>query len=143
MTIKTRTQATPAKTDADTNTAKRKTLTRARKADAGKVSDAKQADIIDATLGTNDMVALAETTTQGVALEGLDRPVTGRGVFAVRTLGTAVSVESAFLEESGNVLRLPAVFPNRQYAQSQLEELWQIVNQHFDALDELAAKGND
>ena len=132
MTIKTR---KPAASEAKET----KTLSRARKPAADKVADAKQQDIVD----------VAETQTpataqpQGVALEGLDQPVTGRGVFAVRTLGSAVSVEAAFLAEDGNVLRLPAVFPNREYAQAQLEELWQLVNRHFDEIAELSAKSGN
>ena len=125
MTIKTRKPTTP---EAKTT----KTLSRARKPAADKVASVQQADIIDAQPVNADV--------QGVGLDGLDRPVTGRGVFAVRTLGNAVSVESAFLEESGNVLRLPAIFPNRAYALAQLEELWQLVNQHFEAIEN-AAKG--
>ena len=132
MTIKTRKPATPETKDT-------KTLSRARKPAADKVAEAKQQDIIDVDEEQPNAVA----ASQGVALEGLDRPVTGRGVFAVRTLGNAVSVEAAFLAEDGNVLRLPAVFPNRQYAQSQLEELWQLVNRHFDELDAQAAQGSN
>ena len=120
MTIKTRTE-----------TKSTKTLTRARKPAADKVADAKQQDIVDAA----ETQTAATAQPQGVALEGFDQPVTGRGVFAVRTLGNAVSVEAAFLAEDGNVLRLPAVFPNREYALAQLEELWQLVNRHFDELD--------
>lgn len=63
------------------------------------------------------------------------QPITGRGIFAVRTLGQAVSVESAFLVEDGNVLRLPAVFPNRQYALEQVEELRQLIHRHFDEIE--------
>lgn len=132
MTIKTRKPASPETKDI-------KTLSRARKPAADKVAEAKQQDIID--VAEEQPTAVAEP--QGVALEGLDRPVTGRGVFAVRTLGTAVSVEAAFLAEDGNVLRLPAVFPNREYAQAQLEELWQLVNRHFDEIAELSAKGGN
>ena len=127
MTIKTRKSAT-----ADTG----KTPSRARKPAAAKVAQTKQADIVDAV----QTPSTVPDQPQDVALEGLDRPVTGRGVFAVRTLGTAVSVEAAFLEENGNVLRLPAVFPNRQYALAQLEELWQLVNQHFEDIEQ-AGKG--
>lgn len=72
-----------------------------------------------------------------VPIEGVDQPITGRGVFAVRTLGQAVSVENAFLAEDGNVLRLPSVFPNREYAMNQIDELRALVNRHF---DELAGK---
>lgn len=136
MTIKTRAQSTPAKPDAEAT--KRKTLTRARKADAGKVADIKEQDIVDVAEMAAATASQSTNAAQGLALEGLDRPVTGRGVFAVRTLGTAVSVESAFLEETGNVLRLPAVFPNRQYAMEQIDELRQIVNGHFDELEKAA-----
>jgi len=125
MTIKTRSSAAA---DAAADKTKRKTLSRARKPSADQVASAKSE--------APTVSDVAATPVQGVALEGLDRPVTGRGVFAVRTLGIAVSVESAFLEENGNVLRLPAVFPNREYAMAQIDELRQIVNQHFDLLDQ-------
>lgn len=109
-----------------------KTLTRARKPADDKVAEAKQQGIVDAP----EALAFAPAQgAQGVELEGLDRPVTGRGVFAVRTMGNAVSVESAFLEENGNVLHLPAVFPNREYALQQIDELRQIVNQFFAQLE--------
>ena len=128
MTIKTRSK-TP-------ETASKAPVTRARKPqaiDPAKIAEAKQADIIDAVAEQPDAAAVGPQPL-GVELPGLDQNVTGRGVFAVRTLGNAVSVESAFLAEDGNVLRLPAVFPNRQYALEQLEELWKLVNQHFDEL---------
>ncbi len=75
-------------------------------------------------------------SNQAVEDAGASQPITGRGVFAVRTLGEAVSVEAAFLAEDGNVLRLPAVFPNRQYAIEQIDELRALVNRHFDELDQ-------
>jgi hypothetical protein len=80
----------------------------------------------------------AQMTQSNQAAEeaGASQPITGRGVFAVRTLGAAVSVEAAFLAEDGNVLRLPAVFPNRQYAIEQIDELRALVNRHFDELDQ-------
>lgn len=80
----------------------------------------------------------AQMTQSNQAAEdaGASQPITGRGVFAVRTLGTAVSVEAAFLAEDGNVLRLPAVFPNRQYAIEQIDELRALVNRHFDGLEQ-------
>ena len=70
--------------------------------------------------------------------EGFDpnQPITGRGIFAVRTMGDAVSVEAAFLAQDGNVVRMPAVFPNREYALAQIDELRQIVNRHFDELEQ-------
>lgn len=138
MTIKTRTSAkAEAATTATTPTKTTKTLSRARKVGVGQIENAKQADVSDAHIApiATPNPAMPTQQTEGVALEGLDRPVTGRGVFAVRTLGNAVAVESAFLDEAGNVLRLPAVFPSRQYALEQIDELRNIVNAHFDDLD--------
>ena len=91
MTIKTRS----AETKAETKPA-RKVLSRRTKAAVEAASDA---------------VPVVPASQPGVAVESLDQPVTGRGVFAVRTLGTAVSVEAPFLAEDGKVLRLPASFP--------------------------------
>lgn len=70
-----------------------------------------------------------------------DQPVTGRGGFAVGIVqDNAVSVESVFLAEDGQVLRFPAVFPNREYALQQVEELRQLVNHYFDQLAQQAQK---
>jgi len=114
MTIKTRNTET--QTDAKPA---RKVLSRKPKVDAAPVQ------------AKDNVPAVADPV---IAVDGLDRPVTGRGVFAVRTLGTAVSVEAAFLAEDGNVLRLPAVFPNREYALAQVDELRALINQHFDGI---------
>lgn len=101
---------------------------------AEKISSAKKHDL------QHELPEVAEsseaTPTSGmdsdVQMPGADQSITGRGVFAVRTLGTAVSVEAAFLAESGEVMRLPAVFPNREYALEQIDELRALVNRHFD-----------
>ena len=124
MTIKTR---TPSKSAAKPASKASETLTKARKPEAEKVAQAKTADIVDAT-------PAAATAPQAQPTPGAEQPITGRGVFAVRTLGSAVSVEAAFLAEDGNVLRLPAVFPNREYALEQIDELRAIVIKHFDEL---------
>lgn len=133
MTIKTRAAATGSEEISEKP--KRQTLSRARKPSAEQVTKAKEAGQSASLVTDAPEHEPSASGAQGVALEGLDRPVTGRGVFAVRTLGNAVSVESAFLEESGNVLRLPAVFPNREYAMQQIDELRQIVNAHFDDVE--------
>lgn len=140
MTIKTRTLA--AKPEPANDTAKRKTLTRARKAEVDKASQVQNTEVQDVASTQQLAPAAQPAPDQSVELPGLDQPVTGRGVFAVRTLGNAVSVESAFLAEDGNVLRLPAVFPNREYARAQIEELLQLVNRHFDDLEQAAKAAN-
>lgn len=90
------------------------------------------------TASTQSINEGAQMTQSNQTVEdaGASQPITGRGVFAVRTMGAAVSVEAAFLAEDGNVLRLPAVFPNRQYALEQIDELRALVIRHFEELDQ-------
>ncbi len=132
MTIKTRSSKTSAVTEnqplaAKAAQPKRKTITRK----SSKSNKAGSEVVVEPT----SLAQESSVVNSGVVLEGLDQPVTGRSVFAVRALGTAVSVESVFIKEDGDVLRLPAVFPDRQYALSQIDELRQIVDQHFDELE--------
>lgn len=123
MTIKTRsTEENKAETS---NNSVDKALTRSRKATADQVAQVQKAEVVDATI----------VKEQRVELPGLDQAVTGRGVFVVRTLESAVSVEAGFLVEDGNVLRLPAVYPNRQYALDQIDELKTLINRHFDEIE--------
>jgi hypothetical protein len=98
---------------------------------SGTNKSAKRGDLMK--LADEQVSEVIQTQTAQAPQEG--QSISGRGVFAVRSLGDAVSVEAAFLVEDGNVLRLPAVFPNREYAMGQIEELRQIVNQHFDAIE--------
>lgn len=64
-----------------------------------------------------------------------ERPLTGRSVFAVRLVGDGVSVETGFLVEDGQVLRMPAVFPNRGYALEQVNDLIALIHRYFDELE--------
>lgn len=134
MTIKTRTPV--ATIEPVTEKPKRKAVVRASKAESKKKTAA-QAEPTNIVTEPH-----LDNSRSEVFLEGIDRPVTGRSVFAVRTLGNTVSVESAFVEETGNVLRLPAVFPNREYAMAQIDELRQIVNDHFDGLEKITQTAN-
>ncbi|MBU3595145.1 hypothetical protein ICN10_01870 [Polynucleobacter sp. 86C-FISCH] len=139
MTIKTRTpvkSAKPAATPSPKPAAKvasksvKKVATPSRSTVSGAKSG-KQEDLLE--LADQEVSEVIQAQDAQAPAEG--QSITGRGVFAVRTLGNAVSVESAFLVEDGNILRLPAVFPNREYAMAQVDELRQILNQHFDELD--------
>lgn len=67
-------------------------------------------------------------------------PLTGRGVFLVTVADQAVLVEGAFLEDKGQVLKMPAVFANREYALEQIDELRQIVIKRFEELEAEKAK---
>ena len=139
MTIKTRAPVKSAKPAAKASTkpvAKvasrpvKKVATPSRSTVSGAKSG-KQDDLLE--LADQQVSEVIQAQDAQVPTEG--QSITGRGVFAVRTLGNAVSVESAFLVQDGNILRLPAVFPNREYAMAQVDELRQILNQHFDELD--------
>jgi hypothetical protein len=139
MTIKTRTpvkSAKPAATSSPKPPTKaatkfiKKVATPSRPTVSGAKSD-NQEDLLE--LADQQDGEVIQATDVQVPAEG--QSITGRGVFAVRTIGNAVSVESAFLAQDGNILRLPAVFPNREYAMAQVDELRQILNQHFDEID--------
>jgi hypothetical protein len=110
-----------------------KLLKQANKDDAQTVEVKEDSSLFPETTGAAESAQAAQPMT--VPVEGVDQPITGRAVFAVRTLGQAVSVETAFLAQDGNVLRLPSVFPNRGYAMDQIDELRALVNRHFDELD--------
>lgn len=66
---------------------------------------------------------------------GVERQITGRSVFSVSTVPGGISIETLFLRADGQLLRMPGLFPNRSYALGQIEELVQLVNQHFDAIE--------
>lgn len=146
MTIKTRSSKASTVTEDQAEQPKRKTITRTNKSSKSNTASSEVVSEPTAIIEESSVANAAATPTiaanPGVVLEGLDQPVTGRSVFAVRTLGTAVSVESVFIKEDGDALRLPAVFPDRQYALSQIDELRQIVSQHFDELEKQLSNPN-
>ena len=131
MTIKTRTPAKPLKTAAKASSKPVKKVAAQSRPTVSGAKSIKQDDLLE--LADEQVSNVIHAQEAQAPAEG--QSITGRGVFAVRTLGNAVSVEAAFLAEDGNVLRLPAVFPNREYAMAQVDELRQILNHHFDELD--------
>ena len=57
--------------------------------------------------------------------------ITGRAIFAVDISAVGIVVRTGFLSEQGNVIDMPAVFPNLSYALDQIDHLRQIVIDHF------------
>lgn len=57
--------------------------------------------------------------------------ITGRAVFAVDTSAAGIVVSTAFLTEQGQVIDMPAVFPDLTYALNQIDHLRQIVLDRF------------
>ncbi len=56
---------------------------------------------------------------------------TGRSVFAVETVAAGIAVQTALLTEDNKVILVPAVFPDVGYALQQIDELRQMVLDHF------------
>lgn len=73
-------------------------------------------------------------TTPAQAAENASQPaqnITGRAVFAVDTSAAGIVVRTAFLTEQGQVVDMPAVFPDLTYALNQIDHLRQIVLDRF------------
>lgn len=57
--------------------------------------------------------------------------VVGRAVFAVDTSAAGIMVRTAFLSEQGQLIEMPAVFPDLGYALDQIEHLRRLVIERF------------
>jgi hypothetical protein len=57
--------------------------------------------------------------------------ISGRSIFIVETTAGGIQVQTGFLAEDGRVLQLPAIFPTQEYALTQIDELRNVVIQHF------------
>ncbi len=57
--------------------------------------------------------------------------VQGRSVFLVETTASGIAVQTTFLTEDGQMLQMPAIFPNLDYALAQIDELRRLVSLHF------------
>jgi len=56
---------------------------------------------------------------------------TGRSVFLVETSTAGIIVQTALMTNDGQLLRAPAVFPDIEYAFTQIDELKRLVSRHF------------
>jgi hypothetical protein len=61
-----------------------------------------------------------------------DENIEGRSVFSVETTPAGVVVSTVFLAQDGRIIKLPAVFPNLDYALDQINELAKLVKEHFE-----------
>lgn len=66
--------------------------------------------------------------------------VTGRSIFIVETIPAGISVQTSFMTEDGKFLQMPAVFPDAQYAIAQIDELRNLVLQHFTQAAQVGAQ---
>ena len=67
-------------------------------------------------------------------------PVSGRSVFVVNTTPAGISVQTALLTEDNNLMNMPAVFPDVDYALAQIDELRRLVSQHFSQAAQLGGQ---
>ncbi len=58
--------------------------------------------------------------------------ITGQSGFVVRITAAGISVQTALMIDNKQVIEnVPAVFPDADYAFSQIDELRKLVSQHF------------
>ena len=82
-----------------------------------------------------------ETNTIDEQVEGQEgTPVSGRSVFVVNTTPAGISVQTALLTEDNNLMNMPAVFPDVDYALAQIDELRRLVSQHFSQAAQLGGQ---
>lgn len=72
-----------------------------------------------------------ENTATNANSDKAQSSVTGRSVFIVETTKAGVAVQTSFMTEDGKLLQMPAIFPDVHYAIAQIDELRQLVMQHF------------
>lgn len=64
----------------------------------------------------------------------------GRSIFLVETTTSGISVQTSFMTEDGKLLQMPAIFPDVQYAFAQIDELKNLVAQHFSRAAQVGAQ---
>lgn len=69
--------------------------------------------------------------SDGPSPETAATAITGRAAFVVDTSAAGIVVRTAFVGENGQVIELPAVFPDLGYALQQIDHLRQIVIDRF------------
>ena len=79
----------------------------------------------------NKTTVSKEKPTESASGEQNSQDITGRAVFAVDTSGAGIVVRTGFLSEQGQLLDMPAVFPDLSYALNQIDHLRQIVIDRF------------
>ncbi len=86
------------------------------------------------TKSTKKQSASTETVSHeasGQASTDVSQQIQGRSVFGVETTAAGIAVNTLFFAEDGRMMPMPAVFPTLTYALEQIEELRNLVIQHF------------
>ena len=84
---------------------------------------------------------MTTTDDRQPAPESIDaKSITGRSVFLVETTAAGISVQTALLTNDSKLLQAPAVFPDIEYAFTQIDELKRLVSRHFSDAARIGAK---
>jgi hypothetical protein len=88
----------------------------------------------------DDKEAVTVTPPDAAQAPPADQTLNGRSVFAVETTAGGIMVRTAFMTDDQRLLAMPAMFPNLNYALQQIDELRQLVSQHFATAAQVGAK---
>jgi hypothetical protein len=80
------------------------------------------------------------SSTATVSGDEAQTTISGRSVFIVETTQAGVAVQTSFMTDDGKFLQMPAIFPDVQYALAQIDELRQLVLQHFSQAAKVGAQ---
>jgi hypothetical protein len=72
--------------------------------------------------------------------ESSEQVIKGRSVFLVETTPAGIAVQTALLTEEGKLLNAPAIFPDVEYAFTQVDELKRLISAHFSQAARLGAQ---
>jgi hypothetical protein len=72
--------------------------------------------------------------------ESSEQVIKGRSVFLVETTPAGIAVQTALLTEDGKLLNAPAIFPDVEYAFTQVDELKRLISTHFSQAARLGAQ---
>ena len=85
---------------------------------------------LETTTSSSNPVA-NDPAIANTAAETSAPPLVGRAAFAVDTAPAGIVVRTVFVAEQGQVLEIPAVFPDLGYALQQIDQLRQLVIERF------------
>jgi hypothetical protein len=69
-----------------------------------------------------------------------EQVIKGRSVFLVETTQAGIAVQTALLMEDGKLMNAPAIFPDVEYAFTQVDELKRLISAHFSQAARFGAK---
>ena len=69
-----------------------------------------------------------------------EKTIQGKSVFIVETTAAGIAIQTALMTENGQLLQMPAIFNDIEYAFAQVDELRHLIAQHFSKAAQVGAK---